>query len=142
MWQAKAKIGRGASDFELHYACRIRTVRRLAMSLMRPSPPEAPLFRRFLTLLVAWVALCTCREARAELTMPLVAPIPVTVDSSSAAAMQVVTDAREAYQLAWDQREAGNRAGALRTTEETVAALAPVLAGTLDARTRREMVER
>jgi membrane-bound lytic murein transglycosylase D len=87
------------------------------------------------------VALCTCREARAELTMPLVAPIPVTVDSSSAAAMQVVTDAREAYQMAWDQREAGNRAGALRTTEQTLTAIAPVLERNLDASTRRELVD-
>src|SRR5262245_51880689 len=141
MWQAKAKIGPGPVHFELHYACRVRNLPRLATSVVRPSPPEVPLIRRSLTLLAALVALGACREARAELTMPLVAPIPVTVDSSAAAAMQVITDARAAYQMAWDQREAGNRAGSLRTTREALASLKPLEKASLDASTRRELVD-
>ena len=92
-------------------------------------------------ILVVWVLLGSPLPANAELTMPLVAPIPVTVDSSAATAMRVVTDARAAYQTAWDQREAGNRAGALRTAEAALATVEPMLAGNLDASTRRELVD-
>ena len=73
--------------------------------------------------------------------MPLVAPIPVTVDSTAAAAMQVVTDSRAAYQMAWDQREAGNRAGSLKTAEEAIATVDRLLDTSLDASTRRELVD-
>jgi len=100
-----------------------------------------PLIRRHLTLLAALLVLGSARAATAELTMPLVAPIPVTVDSTAAAAMQVVTDARAAYQMAWDQREAGNRSGSLKTVEAAIATVERLLDTSLDASTRRELVD-
>ena len=99
------------------------------------------MLRRSLTCLTVLLALGWTRPARAELAMPLVAPVPVTVDSTADAAMKLVAGARAAYQAAWDLREAGNRAGALRAAEEAITTLTPALTLTLDASTRRELVD-
>jgi peptidoglycan lytic transglycosylase D len=85
-------------------------------------------------------ALGLSRVASADLTAPLVAPIPIAaVDSASSVTM--ITGARDAYQTAWAQREAGNYEAAIRTADDQIRAIAPLLAGGVDASTRRELVD-
>ena len=95
---------------------------------------------RSLILVAALSAIGLPRAASADLTAPLVAPIPIAaVDSASSATM--VTEARAAYQTAWAQREAGNYDAAIRTADDEIRDIAPLLAGGVDASTRRELVD-
>jgi peptidoglycan lytic transglycosylase D len=100
------------------------------------------LLRRSLTLAVALTALGIPRLAVADLTAPLVAPIPILVaDSASSAALGVLYASRSAYEAAWREREAGAHAAAIRTADEAIRQIAPLLAGGVDASTRRELVD-
>jgi membrane-bound lytic murein transglycosylase D len=88
------------------------------------------------------VALAISRPAGADLTAPLVAPIPVAVvDSMGAAANGVLASSRGAYERAWAEREAGDQASALKTADEAIRQIAPLLSGGVDASTRRELVD-
>ena len=98
------------------------------------------MLRRRLILVAALSALGLPRAASADLTAPLVAPIPIAaVDSASSAAM--IIEARAAYQTAWAQREAGDHEAAIRTADGEIREIAPLLAGGVDASTRRELVD-
>ncbi len=100
------------------------------------------MIRRLLPLVAVALCLGAPRPAGAELAATLVAPLPVAVaDSAAAARMGQVVAAREAYQMAWAQRQAGEHAGAARTAETALGAIETALAGDLDATTRRELVD-
>jgi len=89
-------------------------------------------------------------SVRADALLPLVTPVLVVPGDSllsaseqtgSTTAAGLVATARSAYQTAWDQREAKNQAGALRTAELALRELSLALNGDLDASTRRELVD-
>jgi len=95
---------------------------------------------RSLIVVVALSALGLPRAASADLTAPLVAPIPMAAVDSASSATQII-EARAAYQTAWAQREAGDYEAAVRTADEEIREIAPLLAGGVDATTRRELVD-
>jgi membrane-bound lytic murein transglycosylase D len=100
------------------------------------------LSHRHLTLVAALILLGAARPAAADLTAPLVAPIPIAaMDSAASGRMAQVTAARAAYETAWAQRQAGEHASAIRTAEDALGEIAPALASPLDAATRRELVD-
>ena len=105
-------IGARPESFGLHYACRIRNLPRIQTDSPRPPPSEVPLLRH-LILVVALSALGFTRPAGADLTAPLVAPIPIAMsDSASSATMVVVIGARAAYETACSACHTAGIAGA------------------------------
>ncbi|HKQ58459.1 MAG TPA: LysM peptidoglycan-binding domain-containing protein [Candidatus Eisenbacteria bacterium] len=92
-------------------------------------------------LVVAVLLLGSVLPVRADLTLPLVAPVPVPGDSLPSSRMDVVTNARTAYQSAWDKREAHDHAGAARTSDAALEAIQKALDGELDATSRRELID-
>ena len=94
--------------------------------------------KRSLRLVVVLAALAFTRPAAADLTAPLVAPIPVAVvDSMSGEANGVLVAARSAYEKAWAEREAGKATAAVKTADDAIRQIAPLLSGGVDASTRR-----
>lgn len=83
------------------------------------------------------VALCV-GGAGAEGNQPLAGDSP---DSSSAVVVSPVAGARDAYQAAWAQRQAGDYAAAIRTAEAAVSEIDAQLTGDLDASSRRDLTE-
>ena len=67
--------------------------------------------------------------------------IPAVADSSRATAPTPVQEVRAAYESAWAQRQAGDPATALRTTESALAQVQTALAANPDATTRAELVD-
>jgi membrane-bound lytic murein transglycosylase D len=65
------------------------------------------------------------------------APAPRAADSTATLAQ----DARTAYETAWAQREAGDHATAVATSEASLATIDRALEGDLDASRRRDLVE-
>jgi membrane-bound lytic murein transglycosylase D len=95
-----------------------------------------------LTLTVAVLALALPVSAGAETLLPLVSPLLVAAaDSVSVPGASALTDARKAYQTAWDLRSAGDHAAAVRTAEAALEGIATALNGELDASIRRELVD-
>jgi membrane-bound lytic murein transglycosylase D len=92
-------------------------------------------------LVVALLLFGAAVPAGADLTLPLVAPVPVPGDSLPGSRMDVVTNARAAYQTAWDRREAHDQAGAVKTADAALEAIQKALDGELDATSRRELVD-
>ena len=107
----------------------------------RPPPAEVPLPFRRLIVVALLLMLTAVSPAGADLTLPLVAAVGVPGDSVPASPMGLVSSARAAYQTAWAQREADDRAAAVRTAEAALQDIAAALAGELDATTRRELVD-
>lgn len=97
---------------------------------------------RSLRLVVVLSALALTRPAIADLTAPLVAPLPVAVaDSMSGEAGGVLVASRAAYEKAWAEREAGKLTAAVKTADDAIRQIAPLLSGGVDATTRRELVD-
>ncbi len=97
---------------------------------------------RSLKPVVVLAALALCGPAGADLTAPLVAPIPVAVvDSLGAVASGVLTSSRAAYERAWTERESGHQLAAIKIADDAIRQIAPLLSGGVDASTRRELVD-
>lgn len=86
--------------------------------------------------------LCVAATAGADPILPLLSVVPPAVgDSLAAVPMAQVQAARAAYQTAWDLRQAGDFAGAVRTCDAALEPVEAALAGDLDASTRRDLTE-
>lgn len=97
---------------------------------------------RRVTLGVAVLTLALRVSAGAGTILPLASPLLVAAaDSVSVPGASALSDARTAYQAAWDLRGAGNHAAAVRTAETALEGIATALNGEVDASIRRELVD-
>jgi len=100
------------------------------------------LLRRCLTVLAAVCILSAPRAVLAGLTAPLVAPIPpVPLDSLAGEAGDPLAAAREAYETAWAQRQAGEHDAAVRTAERAIETLTLQIQAAPNPGARRELLD-
>jgi membrane-bound lytic murein transglycosylase D len=100
------------------------------------------LLLRRVALGVAVLTLALRASAGAGTILPLASPLLVAAaDSVSVPGASALSDARTAYQAAWDLRGAGDHAAAVRTAETALEGIATALNGEVDASIRRELVD-
>jgi membrane-bound lytic murein transglycosylase D len=100
--------------------------------LLRKTLKAAPLF----------ILLSAAAPTQADPVLPLLSVVPPTVSDSLAMGTPIeVQAARTGYQAAWDLRQGGDFAGAIRACDATLEQVESALEGELDASTRRDLTE-
>lgn len=96
---------------------------------------------RHLTSAIAATVLLGVTPAGSEPIYPLVSLVSPAAKDSVAPTEDRLGAARAAYQTAWDQREAGDHAAAVKTADQALEEITRALDTDLDATTRRELVD-